>query len=100
MNKQRNLRTFARIAVDFVKPFITIQGPDKSDICALVYLEMAYGHNVNSFLKAFFCMINRRGYPIEVVSDNADNFSAAEKELNELWSKIINHKNSKLLCLS
>ena len=36
-------------------------------------------------------MTNRRGYPIEVVSDNAGNFSAAEKKLKELWSKI-NHK--------
>ena len=59
--------------------------------CRAVHLEMAYGLDTDSFLKAFFRKINRRGYPIEVVSDNAGNFSAAEKELNELWSKI-NHK--------
>ena len=42
---------------------------------------MAYGLDTDSFLKAFFRMVNRRGYPIEVVSDNAGNISGAEKEL-------------------
>ena len=52
---------------------------------------MAYGLDPDLFLKTFFRMTNRRGYPIEDVSNNAGNFSAAEKELRELWSKI-NHK--------
>ena len=96
------LRAFARIAVDFAGPFITIQGRGKKRqkrylclftylACRAVHFEMAYGLDTDSFLKTFFRMINRRGYPIEVVSDNAGNFSAAEKELRELWSKI-NHK--------
>ena len=96
---QITLRTFARIAVDFAGPFITIQGRGKKRqkrylclftclACRAVHLEMAYGLDTDSFLKAFFRMTNRRGYPIEVVSDNAGNFSAAEKELKKLWSKI------------
>ena len=95
-------RAFARIAVDFAVPFITIQGRGKNRqkrylclftclACRAVHLEMAYGFDTDSFLKAFFRMTNRRGHPIEVASDNAGNFSAAEKKLKELWSKI-NHK--------
>ena len=96
------LRAFARMAVDFAGPFITIQGRGKKRqkrylclftclACRAVHLEMAYGLDTDLFLKAFFRMTNRRGYPIEIVSDNAGNFSAAEKELKELRSKI-NHK--------
>ena len=53
---------------------------------------MAYGLDTDSFLKAFFFMINKLGYPIEIISDNAGNFSGAEKNLKELWSKINNTK--------
>ena len=59
---------------------------------------MADGIDTDSFLKAFFRMINRRGYSIEVVSDNAGNFSASEKEVKEFWSKI-NHKKFKVALL-
>ena len=96
------LRAFAQIAVDFTGPFITIKGREKKRrkrylclftclACRAVHLEMAYGLDTDSFLKTLFRKINRRGYLIEVVSDNAGNFSEAEKELNKLWSKI-NHK--------
>ena len=102
-------RAFARIAVDFAIPFITIQGSGKKQqkrylclfsclACRAVHLEMAYGLDTDSFLKTFFCMINKRGYSIKVVSDNAGNFSVAEKELKELWSKI-NHKKFKVALL-
>ena len=89
------LRAFSCIAVDFAGPFITIQGHEKKQqkrylclftclACRAVHLEMAYGLDTDLFLKAFFRMTNRHSYPIEVVSDNAGNFSAAEKELKEL----------------
>ena len=59
------LRAFARIAVNFVGPFITIQGRRKKRqkrylflftclACRAVHLEMAYGLDTDSFLKAFF----------------------------------------------
>jgi len=92
------LRAFARIAVDFAGPFTTIQGRGKRRqkrylclfTCAAsraVHLEMAYGLDTSSFLNAFFRMTNRRGMPEEVLSDNAGNFIAAEKELKILWQQ-------------
>jgi len=92
------LRAFARIAVDFAGPFITIQGRGKRRqkryLCLFtcvasraVHLEMAYGLDTTSFLNAFFRMTNRRGMPQEVISDNAGNFIAAEKELKNLWQQ-------------
>ena len=52
-----------------------------------VYLEMAYGLDVDSFLNALNRMINRRGVPEEIISDNGTNFVAANKELCELICK-------------
>ena len=49
-----------------------------------VHLEMAYGLDTDSFLNAFNRMINRRGYPEEVFSDNESNFVGADRELSGL----------------
>ena len=43
--------------------------------------------DVNSFLTALNRMMNRRGVPIEIVSNNGTNFVAANKELCELVCK-------------
>ena len=64
------LGAFARVAVDYAGPFITIQGRGKRQvkrylclfICLTsraVHLEMAYSLDVNSFMNAFQRMINR-----------------------------------------
>jgi len=50
---------------------------------------MAYGLDVDSFLSAFNRMINRRGLPEEIISDNGTNFVAAEKELGNLTKDIV-----------
>ena len=52
-----------------------------------VHLEMAYSLDVDSFLNALNRMINRRGVPEEILSDNGPNFFAANKELCELICK-------------
>jgi len=52
-----------------------------------VHLEIAYGLDVDSFLNALNRMINRRGVPDEMLSDNGTNFVAANKELCELLCK-------------
>jgi len=52
-----------------------------------VHLEIAYGFDVDSFLNALNRMINRRGVPDEMLSDNGTNFVAANKELRELLCK-------------
>ena len=36
-----------------------------------VHLEMAFGLDTDSFLNAFYRMVNRRGLPREMLSDNA-----------------------------
>ena len=41
---------------------------------------MAFGLDTDSFLNAFYRMVNRRGLPREMLSDNGTNFVAAERE--------------------
>jgi len=47
----------------------------------VVHLEIAYGLDVDSFLNALQRMINRRGVPEEILSDNGTNFVAANCEV-------------------
>ena len=93
-----SLRAFSKVAVDFGGPFMTIQGRGKPRhkryLCLFtclasraVHLEMAYGLDVDSFLNALNRMINRRGVPEEILSDNGTNFVAANNELCELICK-------------
>ena len=90
-----SLRAFSRTAVDFGGPYITVQGRGKSRqkryLCLFtclatraVHLEVAFGLDTSSFLNAFYRMVNRRGLPAEIYSDNATNFKAADKELKAL----------------
>ena len=92
-------RAFTRIAIDFAGPFVTIQGRGKKRnkrylclftclACRAVHLEMTYGLDTDAFLSAFFRMVNRRGYPDEVITDNAGNFVAADKDLKKLGFNI------------
>ena len=90
-----SLRPFAPTAVDFGGAFVTIQGRrsrrQKRYFCLLtcletraVHLEMAFGLDTDSLPNAFYRMVNRRGLPREMLSDNRTNFVAAERELCEL----------------
>ena len=94
-----------RTAVDFGGPFVTIQGRgrqrQKHYLCLFiclasraVHLEMAFGLDTDSFLRAFGRMRNRRGVPEEMISDNGTNFVGANQELRELTNKMC--QNSKL----
>ena len=49
------------------------------------------------FLNAFYRMVNRRGLPQEVVSDNRGNFVGAEKELHELAKNLDKDKTQRNL---
>ena len=91
-----SLRAFTKTAVDFGGPFMTMQGRgrprQKRYLCLFtclasraIHLEMAYGLDVDSFVNALSRMINRRGIPEEMLSDNGTNFVAANKELCELY---------------
>lgn len=68
------LHAFARTAVDFGGPFITVQGrgkrQEKRYLCLFtnvnsraVHLEVAYGLDTDSFLNAFYRMANSRCLP-------------------------------------
>ncbi|XP_064627878.1 uncharacterized protein LOC135487738 [Lineus longissimus] len=89
------LRAFARTSVDFGGPYLTKQGRGrirtKRYLCLFtcllsraVHLEMAFSLDTDSFLHCFNRMMNRRGVPLEMYSDNGTNFVSGERELREL----------------
>ena len=89
------LKAFARTAVVYGGPFLTIQGRGKQRakryLCLFtcltsraVHLEVAFGLDTDSFLNALYWMTNRRGLPQEMISDNGTNFVGANQELREL----------------
>ncbi|XP_065186610.1 uncharacterized protein LOC135817366 [Sycon ciliatum] len=89
------LRAFSRVAVDYARPFTTKQGRGKPRakryLCLFtclqsraVHLEMATSLDVDGFMNAFLRMTNRRGVPIQVVSDNGTNFVGAANEMKKL----------------
>ena len=56
-----------------------------------VHIKIAFGLDTNSFLNAFYCMVNRRRILQEMLSDNGGNFVGADKELRSLveaWVRI------------
>ena len=96
-------RAFLRTAVDFAGPFEVIMGRGRKRAkrylclftCLLsraVHLEMAFSLDTDSFLNAFFRMVNRRGIPKEVYSDNGTNFVAGERELREAVAQLDEQK--------
>ena len=105
---ETSLRVFTKVAVDFGGPFITIQGRgrrrEKRYLCLFtcltsraVHLEIAYGLDVDSFMRAFFRMTDRRGLSEEIISDNGTNFVGANKELLEITGKLVKDTNLKSL---
>jgi len=93
---ESSLRAFVTTAVDIKGPFITIQRQGKQRrkryLCLFtclatraVHLEVAYGFDTDSFLRAFNRMCNRRG---------GTNFLGANQELSQLKSQMF--QDSKL----
>ena len=93
------LRAFARCSVDYGGPYLTKQGRGRAQqkrylclftclLCRAVHLELSYGLDTDSFLNAFSRMVNRRGLPLEMVSDNGTNFVGANAELRELLKQL------------
>lgn len=83
------LRAFARSAVDFAGPFVTVLGQgkrrEKKYLCLFtclatgaVHLEMAFGSDT------FYRMTSRSGLPEEMLSENGPNFKGADAELKSL----------------
>ena len=92
------LRCFVQCGVDFAGPFttkITRRISAKRYLCLFtcaathaLHLEMAYSLDTASFLNAFSRMVARRRKPLEMISNNGNNFTAANKELRELVGAI------------
>ena len=93
-----SLKAFVRTAVDFAGPFITIQGRGRQrQKCYLylftclatraVHLEIAYGLDTDSFLRALCRMCDRRSVPEMMLSDNGTNFVGTNQELCQLREK-------------
>ena len=108
---ETSLKAFTRVAVDFGGPFTIIQGRGKRRgkryLCLFtcltsraVHLEMAYGLDVDSFMRAFTRMTDRRGLPKEIISDNGTNFVGANKELIEIFGRLTKDTNLKSLVSS
>ena len=85
------LRAFSRCAVDFGGPFLTKEGRGKKRakrylclftclVSLATHLEIAYGLDTDSFLNVFYRMTNRRGLPVEKLSDNSTTFVGGEQE--------------------
>ena len=96
--------------MDFGGPFTTIQGRgkqrEKRYLCLFtcltsqaVHLEMAYGLDVDSFMRAFTRMTDRRGLPKEIISDNGTNFVGANKELIEIFGRLTKRYKSEVTCV-
>ncbi|PFX16135.1 hypothetical protein AWC38_SpisGene19602 [Stylophora pistillata] len=95
----RLAQSVSKTAVDYGRPFITIQGRGKERLkrwlrlftclaSRAIHCEMAFGLDTDSCLNAFARMAYRRGLPQEVVSDRDTNFVSANRELKELVEKL------------
>ncbi|XP_043230765.1 uncharacterized protein LOC122386050 [Amphibalanus amphitrite] len=96
-------RAFDKCSVDFAGPFITKQGRGKARqkryLCVFtclqvraVHLEMTYGMDTASFVRALMRFIARRGRPTEITSDNGRSFVRASKELRQAVERLDNNK--------
>lgn len=54
----------------------------------MVYLEVVFGLDIDSFLNVFICFISRWGLLKEMVSDCGINFVGVVNELKELISEL------------
>ena len=92
-------RAFSSCAVDFAGPFETKQGRGKTRmkryLCVFlcmqsrtVHLEIAFGLDTDSFLRAFLRFVARRGKPSAIISDNGRNFVGANRELQALARRL------------
>ena len=61
-------------------------------LCRVVHLEIADGMDTNLFLNDFYRMLNRRGLPPEVLSDNGTNIVGGNTELKELINNFEKNK--------
>ena len=86
-------KAFCYMGVDYAGPFYTVQGRgkrrEKRYLCQFTCLSCrAFSMDTGSFLNAFYRMVNRRGLPEEMISDNGTNIVGAEKELCQVVERL------------
>lgn len=94
MENGERVKPFSHISLDAAGP-IVLSATQKRWLIVFVcrtykcvHLEVVNNMSSETFLLAFSCFTARRGVPHSVHSDNSTNFTAADKELQILWSKI------------
>ena len=96
-------RAFSRVGIDYAGPVLTKQGRGRTQCKRYLlvvtclqsracHLEVAYGLDTESFIKAFTRFAKRRGAPSFVLSDNGTNFVGAERELRQAVQALNNVK--------
>lgn len=92
---------FTNVGVDYFGPFNVKHGRGTTKrwgclfTCLLtraVHIEIAHSLSSDSFLHAFHRFTARRGKPSKVWSDNATNFTAADKELHGQLASMNQHQ--------
>ena len=58
-----------------------------------VHLELVTEMSTDAFLMSFRRFIARRGVPVKIVSDNAQQFKLADQTLNKLWDSVQTDQN-------
>lgn len=98
-------RAFQKVGIDYCGPFqIKYQVRTKVTTKAYValwtcfvtratHLEVVHDLTTDSFLAAFRRFISRRGIPSEIYTDNATNFTGAQRELQELKSAYLHQEH-------
>ena len=90
---QAHLPAFTHVGVDYFGPYEVVILRRKVKrwivlftclVTRAVHLEVAFSLDTSSFLMSFWRFADRRGYPVEVFSDNGTNLTAGEKELRAL----------------
>ena len=57
-------------------------------LCRAVHLGIAFSMDTNSFLNAFYKMVNQRRLTFEVLSENGTNVVGGNTELKELINNL------------
>ena len=97
---QPDLPPFTHIGIDYFGPLFVKQGRSQVKhygclfTCLMtraVHIEIAHVLDTNSFLTALRRFITSRSIPKHIYSDNATNFTSAERVLQELLQALKQH---------
>lgn len=94
----RESKPFSRTGLDYLGPMYikTSEGSKKVWVCLFtclviraVHLEMVLDISTEEFLLALKRFVSQRGTPVEIISDNALQFRAANSMLDLVWKNML-----------